>query len=1006
MMARRYEYIIHGPPLSPPSNSQTTTPRKTLHSRRDSQKVTNLRSLYRNSASPTQLNESIDSSHDRRVPSPTTPKLPPTPPAGDEHIDSNEQWPALQETEPLKPASVPTTPVNQNSPPTPEDTPPRNTLKAPVRPHLALRPSIASTRAESFKTAHENLYSDDEFYQSPPALRPTFSGSVSDLTGLNNELSDPVPDSMAPNGAPAPADNIDDDISSSSAPLPPETGDELLDKAEKDTPETQFRFEHSKDDRNIGSEKQADVEHDRPDEILDEFTRLPSVYEQVTVPLPNDPPGHKKSLRNRLQEGNRVPKTASTEAFAHIIGWNDGTTNGMRTDSENQSNRWSGNSNPSAVEAYVVESPIKPRKRGTLRKVVKNDSLRVASSPVQDNKRASVQSNSDSSHRLVHKKAKLTNQNRWSTGSDLSRQSLSLNSFNIGPKPEVIKVAVVPERSSSLHTSTSSSRRHSRSVSAGSTHARSTMPPVSTPVPRRKRAFSDSIERTSLSDKPAQVPMRRSSTPVPMSRSASKENSMNSEQFSLQRQQAEKDLRVTLDRMESERLSASLRWGSNQSSSPTPPAPRPTEDSSAEAGLKPDDTQLPRRISSTGTSTRSGRRPSAIGIGGSAPGSKEWADLRPPTVVGTPFSQTSVMSTSPEIIEAKVVSFFPHHNESLQLIEPNRLSETPAVRALKDQSLGRPKTEASVNITTPRTSDHLTQSDVIDSPLRNPRKPPEPPQFEFIPATPLSELNKQLGVVPGPNPVRSRQETLVKRPALQGRDRSESFLKQLTRNFSTRNAKNPKAGKDLDSTLHPFWRPRAFWDENGNPQRTSQELERERERERAQMETETMATNDGETMRTVTILEPPMIRSNSITTGPISLMRKISERKKNKKVMDDHIVQHQALVKQNSYSSLQRIRVGRKLYGMPPMRSLSLNMGMGKLRGLQDRMVAVRARREDEKRERRREALRKSIGAEVISQGDSRFIVDRNVTRNVDPTEEVERNATAQEPSRQADWSV
>lgn len=369
--------------------------------------------------------------------------------------------------------------------------------------------------------------------------------------------------------------------------------------------------------------------------------------------------------------------------------------------------------------------------------------------------------------------------------------------------------------------------------------------------------------------------------------------------------------------------------------------------------------------------------------------------MRPPTVSGTPFSQTSMASASPEIIEAKVVSFFPHHNESLQIIEPNRLSDSQAVRVLRNQPVGRSNTMPAMKISTPRTSDHVIQPEVIDSPLRNPRKPPDPPQFEITPATPLSEINRHLANTPDANLAISQATTVIRdRPPLRGHDRSESFMKQLTRNFSTRNAKNPKADQELDSTQNPFWRPRAFWDDAEYAQRTRQEQERDSATGR--LETTTMT--DGDNMHTVAILERPIKRrSNTITAGPVSLVRKISERKRQRRVVDDHLAQQQALVRQTSYSSLQKLRAGRKLYGMPPMRSLSLNVGMEKFRDLQDKMITARARREDSRREKKREALRKSIGTEVVSQGDSRFVNDKSTTRMYNPMEEMLENARSQE---------
>lgn len=374
------------------------------------------------------------------------------------------------------------------------------------------------------------------------------------------------------------------------------------------------------------------------------------------------------------------------------------------------------------------------------------------------------------------------------------------------------------------------------------------------------------------------------------------------------------------------------------------------------------------------------QRPRTIDLSSITPGTKEWADLRPSDMTGTPFSQASMLSTSPEIIEARIINFFPHNNESVQLIEPNRLSETPAVKALKTENLRRANTlpvERQVKITTPKASDRVASAEafVVDSPLRNPRRPPEPPQVQFsiIPPTPQSELNRSLGTPLETSPIQTRTGSILRRrPQLQNNERSESFIKTLGRGLSLRNAKNLKADQNLDDTLHPFWRPRPFWDEDEQKRRS--QLENQVGQETSMSDADgTMETSK---LRAVTILDPNqrLLRSNSIAAGPMGLVRRMSERRKQRRMVDDHLVQQQALVKQSSYSSLQRIRAGHRLFGLQPLRSLSLNANLTRINSLRDRVAAVRARKEDEKREIRREKLRKSIGTEVVSQGDSRFL--------------------------------
>ena len=980
-MARHYEYVIHGRPVS--DSVQPVLPHKTLSTSRDHRPKSNLRSLYRDSTSPADHAEQLATLRDRAVSSPTTPQFPPTPPAAEE--EAKEDLAQGQETkhsdEGEKLRAIPITPVNVNNPPTPDHTPPRGHLKVPIRPYLAVRPSIASTRAESFKTAYEHVYSDEEAdIRSPeltPVLGPALPTEVPNLNGGTHPQEQPKD-----YNEPADSHNREEALLEDS--LAQRDGihsseHRLSDKTvvvDDSTPVTQHKFDHLDAESSTRREEELaegmDANSHR-DAILEAEDQAATIHEKVTIPT-EKAPKREKTLRDRLKARKTIQLTPSTEAFANVIGWNDG---GVREVIEEPAmNRWSGISNPSAVEAYVVESPIKPRKRGTLRKVIKNDSLRSVSSPIPQSNRTSLQSTSDSPHRLVHKKQKLNNQNRWSVGSDISKRSLSWGSGPTSYRAEVIKVAVIPEGSSSRGSSASSSRRHSRSISGTFGNAYTTMPPVSTPLGRRKRALSGSYEKNLSGDRPPIIPVRSSSLSAPTSRSHSRANSVTSQQVAIQREQAEKDLRTTLERMESERMSASLRRSSHQSSST--PAPRPDRSSDVSASGDVADILHLRNMSSAAASDASRQRQVTIELNGITPGTKEWAELRPATTLtGTPFSQTSALSTSPEIIEARVINFFPHNNESLQLIEPNRLSETPAVKALRDETARRSQTVptgrlAVMNITTPRTSDQavVTEAGAVDSPLRNPRKPPEPPQVQFavISATQQSEVNYQYGPTPDTSPIKSKTgSTLRNRPQMQGRDRSESFIKTLSRGISLRNAKNPKADQELDSTMHPFWRPRPFWDDKDYQGRMQQERERE--------EAQDVADTELAKTRAVTVLDPSQTlkRSNSIATGPVSVIRRISERRRQRRMVDEHIAQQQALVRQGSFSSLQRLQAGHKLFGVPALRSMSLNAGIGRLSSLRDRMSTVRARREDDKAEQRREKLRKSIGAEVVPQSDSRF---------------------------------
>lgn len=214
----------------------------------------------------------------------------------------------------------------------------------------------------------------------------------------------------------------------------------------------------------------------------------------------------------------------------------------------------------------------------------------------------------------------------------------------------------------------------------------------------------------------------------------------------------------------------------------------------------------------------------------------------------TPFSQFS--DTPIEVSEATAVSIYPHNNHSLLVVQqvarsstlpfeereitddPNRPSSDPKAPEMASSALllDVPSNEpvhldqptVTIEPSTPPMQISLPVPEAVDSPLKNPRAAPEPPSFKVIPPTPMEELERQLP--PGP-PKRSdshpqRRLSLVQRarrysdnlisPLLarasstRGRAVSESHTHEKPHPIPTVN--------DEEGTLHPFWRPRGFWD--------------------------------------------------------------------------------------------------------------------------------------------------------------------------------------------------
>src|SRR5690242_15532998 len=144
VMGRTTEYTIMGPPRdsishSPPSSSKSL-PYRSSGSRHAS---SNLRKLYRISAQD--IGDHHPEEHSYNSVStglPTSPLLPPTPPGA----NNENEPPAQEEVPPSIDAAVYrsslVTPINQNSPPTPDNTPPRERNGTFIRPFLGTQPSM------------------------------------------------------------------------------------------------------------------------------------------------------------------------------------------------------------------------------------------------------------------------------------------------------------------------------------------------------------------------------------------------------------------------------------------------------------------------------------------------------------------------------------------------------------------------------------------------------------------------------------------------------------------------------------------------------------------------------------------------------------------------------------------------------------------------------------------------------------------------------------------------
>jgi hypothetical protein len=240
---------------------------------------------------------------------------------------------------------------------------------------------------------------------------------------------------------------------------------------------------------------------------------------------------------------------------------------------------------------------------------------------------------------------------------------------------------------------------------------------------------------------------------------------------------------------------------------------------------------------------------------------EEYGNARHTYSQTTPFSQIS--DTPIEVSEATAVSIYPHNNHSLLLVQQaSRNSSMPledqsqlsddAYFASQDhidlrQELQRTPTPPFVDAhedtmetnegqtqptlafepSTPTMQVEFPQPNAVDTPLENPRPPPEPPKIMFIPPTPAEELECDLRPTP-PGPPKHSDSYPQRRLSLVQRARrySDNLISPLLARTSsnrgrhvsdshTHSHRKPRVPtvNDEDGNLHPFWRPRGFWDD-------------------------------------------------------------------------------------------------------------------------------------------------------------------------------------------------
>ncbi|KAG5989312.1 hypothetical protein E4U43_004525 [Claviceps pusilla] len=515
------------------------------------------------------------------------------------------------------------------------------------------------------------------------------------------------------------------------------------------------------------------------------------------------------------------------------------------------------------IEAMLVDNTSPLQKPRTLRHMRKRRELREPSphgrqsAAVEENLRSPAAKNSPPSN----PKSEYVRRHRH----DSYASATSSNSAVSGrARKEVwkaggIPVVVIPDRMSS-HISKSgeepslrsSSSRHSRTRSSGSFPLNQSPPSSGRPSIDRQSRWQRTM------DVPPTVPPRSSSLSAPTTRTASRAGSLTAESIkALDDMHSEFEKLIALKPVSAAPTTAVTRAATattkttdSETHTETAPQARPTVPT----------TQLAIPLSISDQSPQTSQPDWEYGYDPfDADNHDETASAKKYSPRATPFSTISLETnwTAPEISEAQAVHMYPYQNSSIlrinHSVKPQNMKKAVNKGLETSDSQGNPQittTSPDGGIATPEQQKPWQE---VDSPLRNPRSPPDapihPPAIHFIPATPsgltpAEERQVQLGnfyEVSAETPP-ARRPSFVKRALSRQRRHSFSYphtpSKQpglLARTFSLSRGDRKLVGvekmrspnHDMEPTyseredkpaeqdkLHPHWRPQ--WDNDAD----------------------------------------------------------------------------------------------------------------------------------------------------------------------------------------------
>ncbi|OAQ99923.1 hypothetical protein LLEC1_06651 [Akanthomyces lecanii] len=782
----------------------------------------------------------------------TGPDPPPTPPAhsrasssGNPTLDPSPTAGESARPQPPPPLALrkpPVTPPEQRSPPTPDVTPPKpqTAVKSARQPHWEQSSTGATptdSRNDSFKTAQEEQFSSEDDHARAALKSRTDSAHTSQTTVLRI----PEMPALAPVQL-QPLASAQGNTPISAQQLTPRTVNEFRQFDGEWDSARQLAEDRDREQQQDGTRPHAVVsKRKRPVPKMPIVTSTPTVKREVVEDHVVTPTAASRAARHVQVRDNAVVDASPVSSSVRSVSETSASVDARRSSATSARS-----SSSAVVEVLVMNGPaLPPQRRRTLRHVKKQNLLRQPL-PVPD----TSSGGSFDAHRRLPQPQRKRHESPVSRDRSRPPSTQATSNHPIGDtraRREIwsnggIPVIVVPDRRSSNRSKSrepslrsTSSKRSKRSASIGSPQRTRGSLDTSRPesLTRGRNAGRSAGDERTMDFAPA-IPPRSSSLSAPTSRNASRTNSLTTESMrahnALQRKEDEASSVNSAKAVNSERHLGDAVPVLSQSLVATSPRKAPSDAQfNRDSPMSPLLDQLP---TDDGMSA------------------KKYSSRN------TPFSVTSVATTgtAPEVSEAFAVQMYQHQNSSVVMVNhsarPSDSSSAARVAALPQlvPTITTTNVQGEPPVTPTEQESKSQNANDVDSPLRNPRAPPDPPShppmLNLIPATPsgatpADESDKRLGNFFEATP--PRRESLIKRAFSRRRRNSVDYPPnsakppgRLTRSFSLSRSlglesnARPVFGVDIDGEvtpkkgsgqpverekLHPLWRPQYDEDE-------------------------------------------------------------------------------------------------------------------------------------------------------------------------------------------------